>query len=192
MFGDQVGWLAIIFLVIIVIACSFLGVSNKNSKAHKVGGGAKQSNYKRGISWLICTIVFVTVASMTSRNLADKNIDTVFISLVTTIVALTLALTFGFVSARKRKVSYSGMLRSAWTNWVVMILGSLYILRMLVFFSVITLMNIGVLQAITQAATAFIVIIGVIAFKEKLKWHGYIAVGVVIASSIVLALIGAS
>jgi len=214
-FDDPIEWLEILFIVIMFCACLTLvfiqanytkkkgmGKVEQGGLASKLGRirsshncenkGIKKSkkSFWIGIFFLLCALTCFSATQLITRYLADSGMHTLTITFFNSIViAAVVFLMFAalrlnpiktFIENMKRPSQIGiGLTDSAW---------------LFLYLPLVAGMNLGVLNALGRISVALTVISGVVFFKEKIPWHAYPLILVVIGAGIGVALvnIGAS
>jgi hypothetical protein len=184
LFGDKVGYVSIILIVGVFIACVIIGfIQYKTEKQH-----ANAKNYVRGLIWLLAW-VGLSVANLTVlKQAVISQVDIVTFVTIEQATYTMLAFIILLVWCYRTKTSVKRSVKEVLRYPIHTGIGSTY-LADLMYIPLLLVFNMGVLDAI-MVTTIVVVIASVIFLKEKIRWYVYPFIGIIIGCSVALSLLG--
>ena len=181
-FGDAVTIAAIVLASVIFVSSTLLSIVLSNNKSQD---GDDKTNYGVGFAWLFVFIVGLVSILILIRHIGDMGVN-VFVFAA---IAMTMMFIIDFIVLQIARQKPIKAFRESWNDKILLPLSVLETIIIVLYVPLVLAMNIGILDAIMVSATALTVLAGVVILKERIRWHGYILIAIILGCAVALSLV---
>ena len=178
-FGDVVTVVAGTLAVVIFVMSVLLGLSAKEKSEQNT-----PKNYLIGLLWLLGFILLSTGVTTMVRQVGGLGVNVILF--VTIHVFIVFALNNIFLLATRQ--SPLKVLKELHRDKVLMAVTLRDNFWVVFHMPLALMMNIGVLEAILVSSSALTVLLGRVLLKEKIKWHSYVLIAVILVAAVLISL----